>query len=538
MQQYGSSTLLSACRTAIDSHIIRIHIRILLGGSLDPELTVWESGILQVLVTNLLKLLAAIGSAHRIELDYDETEFGKRSGVPVVWHETLRSIGIARTRIDIFDNRIFLIRIEIGRALDDAPHIRLAISSLCHKHFRSHPSMLLQRSDISRFQSLDELTCLRIPEHGNRSGIHFRIGIQEITVIIGVLGTMISLFRSERHHILAVHTYFIIMYQIWILIPIHATSREIDFSLLFIHTLDAANKPVALCNLSDNLRLLHIVEIEMIPVVALAHPEQLLAILDKLTPQTTIVHEGIGTLFYHGTQFASFSIHRQNLIEMMPTLVVLHRHLLAVWCPLHPFQFILVFYLMPVSLHLLSGSHIDDDRIVLWQGIARLGILLLVENRLQLVGRRRFHIVSIALLYRHSLAYEDVLAVWAPLDAVAVIAADGTILRKDSLGLGIRFSCLMEHHVITFDVGFHLAVGRKYRISLLLFIHLHPVALVASAKLRLVGRARLDAQRLLHGFLRIISLHLILVGIIGNKLLALRSRNLIMQYMGGIAPSR
>jgi len=398
--------------------------------------------------------------------------------------------------------------------------------------------MLLQRSDISRFQSLDELTRLRIPEHGNRSGIHLRIGIQKITVIIGVLGTMISLFRSERHHILAIHTYLIIMYQVWVLILVYATSREIDFSLLFIHTLDAANKPFALGNLANNLRLLHIVEIEMVPVVALAQPEQLLSILDKLAPQTTIVHKGIGTLLYHGTKLTGFSIHRQHLIEMMTTLVVLHRHLPAVWCPLHPFQFILVFYLMPVSLHLLSSSHIDDDRIVLWQGIARLGILLLVENRLQLVGRRRFHIVSIALLYRHSLAYEDVLTVWAPLDAVAVIAADGTILRKDSLGFGIRFSCLMNHHVVTFDVGFHLTVWRKYRISLFLLIHLHPVALVASAKLRLVGRARLDAQRLLHRFLRIISLHLILVGIIGNKLPALRSRNLIMQYVGGIAPSR
>ena len=398
--------------------------------------------------------------------------------------------------------------------------------------------MLLQRSDISRFQSLDEFTGLRISEHGNRSLIHLRIGIQEIAVIVGILDTMIALFGSERHHILAIHTYLIIMYQIWVLILVYATCREIDFSLLFIHTLDAANKPVALCNLSDNLRLLHIVEIEMIPVVALAQPEQLLAILDKLAPQTTIVHEGIGTLLYHGTQLAGFGIHRQHLIEMMTTLVVLHCHLLAVRCPLHPFQFILVFYLMPVSLHLLSGSHIDDDRIVLWQGIARLGILLLVEDRLQLVGRRRFHVVGIAFLYRNTLAYEDALAVWAPLDAVAVIAADGTILSKDSLGFGIRLSSLMNHHVVTFDVGFHLAVGRKYRISLLLLIYLHPMALVVSAELRLVGRTRLDAQRLLHRFLRIISLHLILVGIIGYKLPALRSRNLIMQYVGGIAPSR
>ena len=538
MQQYGGGTLLSACRTTVDCHIIRIHIRILLGRSLDPELTVRESGILQVLVANLLKLLATIGSSHRIELNYDKTEFSKRSGIPVVWHETLRSIGIARPRIDVFDNRIFLMRIEIGRALDDAPHIRLAVTSLSHKHFRSHPSVFLQSSNISRFQSLDELTGLRITEHGNRSGIHLRIGIQEIAVIIGVLGIMIALFRSERHHILAVHTYFIIMYEIWVLILVHATSREIDFSLLFIHTLDAANKPFALCNLSDNLRLLHIVEIEMIPVVALAHPEQLLAILDKLAPQTTIVYKGIGTLLYHGTKLAGFGIHRQHLIEMMPTLVVLHCHLLAVWCPLHPLQFILVFYLMPVNLHLLSGSHIDDDRIVLWQSIARLGILLLVEDRLQLVGRRRFYVVGIAFLYRHPLAYEDVLAVWAPLDAVAVIAADGTILSKDSLGFGIRLSSLMNHHVVTFDVGFHLAIGRKYRISLLLLIHLHPMALMASAELRLVGRTRLDAQRLLHRFLRIVSLHLILVGIIGNELPALRSRNLIMQYMGGIAPSR
>ena len=68
--------------------------------------------------------------------------------------------------------------------------------------------------------------------------------------------------------------------------------------------------------------------------------------------------------------------------------------------------------------------------------------------------------------------------------------------------------------------------------------YLHPMALMASAKLRLIRAARLDAQRLLHRFLRIISLHLILVGIIGYKLLALRSRNLIMQYVGGIAPSR
>ena len=40
--------------------------------------------------------------------------------------------------------------------------------------------MLLQSSNISRFQSLDELTGLHISEHGNRSGIHLRIGKQAL----------------------------------------------------------------------------------------------------------------------------------------------------------------------------------------------------------------------------------------------------------------------------------------------------------------------------------------------------------------------
>ena len=64
------------------------------------------------------------------------------------------------------------------------------------------------------------------------------------------------------------------------------------------------------------------------------------------------------------------------------------------------------------------------------------------------------------------------------------------------------------------------------------------MAHVASAKSGLIDRTRLYAQSFLHRLLRIVGFQFILVGIIRNKLLALRSRNLIMQHVRRVTPSR
>ena len=193
---------------------------------------------------------------------------------------------------------------------------------------------------------------------------------------------------------------------------------------------------------------------------------------------------------------------------------------------------------MPVSLHLLARIHIDDYGIMLWQRIARLGVFLLVEDRLQLVGRRRLHVVGVTLGHGHTLAYEDALAIGTPLNAVAVIAAYGTILRQDSLRLGVRFAGLVHHHVVAFNVGLQLAVGRKYGIGILLLIHLHPVALFLSAKLRFPFRALLQFQRLLHFLVRGVGMAGALSGIEGNIFSALRGRDFIVQHIRRIAPGR
>lgn len=81
----------------------------------------------------------------------------------------------------------------------------------------------------------------------------------------------------------------------------------------------------------------------MVPVVSLAGPKDLLATIDKLPEDTRIVHKLLRFLFYKDTQLTRFGIHCQQLVEMMPALVILHRYLFTIFRPLHPLQLILVF---------------------------------------------------------------------------------------------------------------------------------------------------------------------------------------------------
>ena len=66
----------------------------------------------------------------------------------------------------------------------------------------------------------------------------------------------------------------------------------------------------------------------------------------------------------------------------------------------------------------------------MWEFVAGLGILLRVEDGLELVLWRRLYVVGIALLHRLTLADEELARVGRPIDAVAVVVADGAIVGE------------------------------------------------------------------------------------------------------------
>ena len=221
------------------------------------------------------------------------------------------------------------------------------------------------------------------------------------------------------------------MYEIRILVLVDARSREVNNAVGLIHILHLAHKPVALGNLARlcHAALLvgaHVIEVDVVPVVALRDPKHLLAIVDKLAPQAIIVDERFGALLHNGAESARIGIHGQHLIELVPTLVILHGHLAAIGRPPEPVELILVFDGARVAFHLLHSHAInkaslrilgqcdrignrkgEDHRPVLRQFVARLGIFLLVEIRLLLVSGRRLYIVDVTLLNLVALANED-----------------------------------------------------------------------------------------------------------------------------------
>ena len=149
MQEDGGGGLLTTGGGTEDAYVVGIHVGVFLGSGTNPSLAVGEAGILEVLIAHLLELLATPRGAHAVELHDDEAELGQRGHIPVEGLEGLRRIGIARTGIDVLDDRVFLRRVEIGGTLDDAPHRGFAIAARGNKDFGSLPAEVLELGYIS-----------------------------------------------------------------------------------------------------------------------------------------------------------------------------------------------------------------------------------------------------------------------------------------------------------------------------------------------------------------------------------------------------
>ena len=187
------------------------------------------------------------------------------------------------------------------------------------------------------------------------------------------------------------------MYKVWVLVLVHSAGREIYNLSALIDILNGPYAPFARGNLPDccswrACRLLalrgcsvEIYHIYMVPVVAFRCPQQLLAIVYELPPDSAVVDKLVRRFLYDGFQFSCLCRHGKHLIELVAALVVLHGHGLGVWRPLEPVKVILVFNALSVCLHPCSRAYIEYAGIELWQLVARFRIFLFVQIWLQLV---------------------------------------------------------------------------------------------------------------------------------------------------------
>ena len=174
-----------------------------------------------------------------------------------------------------------------------------------------------------------------------------------------------------------------------------------------------------------------------------------------------------------------------------------------------------------------------------------------MEDGLQLILRRRLYIVGIAFLDRLALADEDLARVGRPENTIAIVMANGAILRELKL-LAVGTSHLMDYHVVAFNPSLEFTIGRSDQTLFLLLVDLHPVALrlaegsspplASSSRGRsktvlafLTGRTN-GSQGLVHLFLRRVFLLRVFICIKHYKALSFRCLHRVMKDMRRVDP--
>src|SRR6185503_1701943 len=99
---------------------------------------VGKAGILEIVPTDVMEGLRAIGGAHAVHLHDDKAEVGQRREPP------LRTKGLGNERtlgtgIDLLDHRIFFGGIKTLGPADDAPDVSFSVASFGREYFRGFP---------------------------------------------------------------------------------------------------------------------------------------------------------------------------------------------------------------------------------------------------------------------------------------------------------------------------------------------------------------------------------------------------------------
>src|SRR5437667_55685 len=104
-----------------------------------PENAVRETGIFEVLPTNVVECFGAVGRAHPIHLGDHKPQVGQRSKSANT-AKRLWDIRSLRARINLLNDRVLFGWIKIFWAVDDSPDVGFAIAAFCHKDLRRFPA--------------------------------------------------------------------------------------------------------------------------------------------------------------------------------------------------------------------------------------------------------------------------------------------------------------------------------------------------------------------------------------------------------------
>ena len=283
-----------------------------------------------------------------------------------------------RSGVDVFDNGVFFGGIKVRGFDEDAVDVGLAIAAFGDEAFGHGPASGEEFGSIGFFQFADEAAIAAAAQFVDGRHIGAGPGVDEAAAVGGELDVVIAIALSELLEAAAIKVHPAEVEVVGVFVFAQTAGEEPDLALGIIDMKDFSHGPCALGDLVFSFAGFGVVQVEVAPAVAFAHPEEFAGGVQPVTPGLlSVVDEGLGGFFDDDAHGACFCVCGQDAVKLMTALIVIKVELTAVWGP-RDFELaglgegVLIEFRGHANLPTLFVS---DDHLRLGQGIAGLDVL-------------------------------------------------------------------------------------------------------------------------------------------------------------------
>ena len=117
---------------------------------------------------------------------------------------------------------------------------------------------------------------------------------------------MHSLVGGQVGQSVAVESDAVVAYQVGILLLLHTVGGEVDAAVLLVHLQHLSYIPFPFGDLVRGSCRASVVHIQVVPVVAFAHPDEAFAVLQVVAEVARVVHVLVAGLFHQRAHLSGF----------------------------------------------------------------------------------------------------------------------------------------------------------------------------------------------------------------------------------------
>src|SRR6266508_1380077 len=243
----------------------------------------------------------------------------------------------------------------------------------------------------------------------------------------------------------------------------NAAGPEPHLALDRVHPFHAADHPLSPGHLVLYLPCLQIIQVQVVPAVALRHPEHFPSVVQVVREALLDVGDKRSALLIdQGDRLTAVGVHADDAEDQMAALVVQEREPLAVAVPADVVDVPRVGEQLVADGHLLPFLNVEETRLRGRDRVAGFAVVEGVELRLELVPRRRLDQVNIAWLVVLSAQRRQPAGVRRPVELAGVAVVLLPVLGQGELS---SFSLPRpQEQVVVLDKGGPPAVGGDFRV--------------------------------------------------------------------------